>query len=273
MILADDPTKRHMCPVTIFLAMAIADGVISSGQLDSQFPQWKMLQYAVEKQRLAVWRRCLPYKPILSSRELKSSVLLDQLKAQISRAGHEDTWKIIVDDNKRASRREKQRMWTIIVAYYYSDHLQGLSEALVPHLLLGRGQGRTIFNLLTPHLAPISNMPWEASTFAKCSQNEKPQALCNIVKLQMRYDLSRCSIVTLCFDKIWGSFLRLQDTLWAFQEAAAHVAPEPYYDLARPDSLGNCPYCSLSIDRYIRISAYVILADFESDLQRGNYIS
>lgn len=77
MILADDPTKRHMCPVTIFLAMAIADGVISSGQLDSQFPQWKVLQYAVEKQCLAVWRRCLPHKPILSSRELKSSVLLD----------------------------------------------------------------------------------------------------------------------------------------------------------------------------------------------------
>jgi hypothetical protein len=28
MVLIDEPTKRHMCPVTLFLSMAIADGVI-----------------------------------------------------------------------------------------------------------------------------------------------------------------------------------------------------------------------------------------------------
>jgi hypothetical protein len=28
MMLMDEPTKRYMCPVTLFLSMAIADGVI-----------------------------------------------------------------------------------------------------------------------------------------------------------------------------------------------------------------------------------------------------
>jgi hypothetical protein len=28
MMLIDEPTKRYMCPVTLFLSMAIADGVI-----------------------------------------------------------------------------------------------------------------------------------------------------------------------------------------------------------------------------------------------------
>ena len=28
MVLTDEPKKRHMCPVTLFLSMAIADGVV-----------------------------------------------------------------------------------------------------------------------------------------------------------------------------------------------------------------------------------------------------
>jgi hypothetical protein len=42
MILADDPVKRHMCLVTLFLSMAIADGVIDGVTHSTDLPPFSV---------------------------------------------------------------------------------------------------------------------------------------------------------------------------------------------------------------------------------------
>ena len=140
MILSDNPDRRHMCPVTMFLAMAIADEVVNKSQLSEPLPQWTVLKYAAEQNNLAVWRRCSPHRAS-PSRALKTSTLLDMIRGQISRAGHENTWRTIVDDNRRAARREKKREDCEPVTLRLSDEqIQDFPPLPYPIYFLGEGK-------------------------------------------------------------------------------------------------------------------------------------
>ncbi|KAF1940151.1 hypothetical protein EJ02DRAFT_495665 [Clathrospora elynae] len=117
MILVDDPSKRHMCPVTLFLSMAIADGVIddishSSGMTSlciHQWPNWVQLPYREDLIHLPVLRRTGIKSRVISSCIMKPSVLYKMMQAQIARAGHSDTFATIIRDVRNANQREKRR--------------------------------------------------------------------------------------------------------------------------------------------------------------------
>ena len=115
MILADNPSKRHICPVTIFLALALADGVIDGVQghhLTSleigEFPAWKVINYKPETLDLPVMRRAL-HNALSPSRALSPNDLHKTVHTLVQRAGHISTWNAIRDDNKKAAEREKRR--------------------------------------------------------------------------------------------------------------------------------------------------------------------
>jgi hypothetical protein len=63
MMLIDEPTKRHICPVTLFLSMAIADGIIKGISCGSdilllygsrQQSGWLLLPYKQNSSRLLI---------------------------------------------------------------------------------------------------------------------------------------------------------------------------------------------------------------------------
>jgi hypothetical protein len=127
MILVDDPSKRHMCPVTIFLAMALADGVIEGVQkghhlasLTDDFPTWKVLGYKSEAMNVPIMRRAS--QNLLSScRALAPNRLHKMMHAQIQRAGHEPTLETIRDDNRKAATREKKRTKSELQGQSHTD--------------------------------------------------------------------------------------------------------------------------------------------------------
>lgn len=118
MILVDEPTKRRMCPVTIFLSLALADGVIkgvrNSEDLTSPnekgSPVWSIRKYTERGRSLSVLRRA-SNRTISLSRGMKPNTLQKIMYALVERAGHQQTLDFIQDDNKRAARREKQRLY------------------------------------------------------------------------------------------------------------------------------------------------------------------
>lgn len=116
MILADDPSKRHMCPVTIFLPFALADGVVEGVQRGHHLastdiehsPTWKVMKYKPGLLDLPVMRRAT--NNFLSPlRALAPKHLHKMMQAQLQRAGHAYTFKTICADNKKAAEREKKR--------------------------------------------------------------------------------------------------------------------------------------------------------------------
>jgi hypothetical protein len=97
MILIDEPTKRHMCPVTLFLSMAIADGVIDGIGCCSDIASlygngWLLLPYKEGFSRLSILRRTGNKSRVISSCSMKPSVLYTMMQAQLERAGHKKTF-------------------------------------------------------------------------------------------------------------------------------------------------------------------------------------
>jgi hypothetical protein len=116
MILADDPSKRRMCPVTIFLSLALADGVVQGVQkghhlasIDiGESPAWKVVKYKPELLDLPVMRRA-SNNVLLQSRALTPNLLHKMMQTQIQRAGHAQTFQKIREDVKKAAERESRR--------------------------------------------------------------------------------------------------------------------------------------------------------------------
>jgi hypothetical protein len=116
MILADEPSKRRMCPVTIFLSLALADRVVEGVEKGyqikslniSHFPEWKVLKYKPESLNLPIMRRAIQYS-ISPSRAVPPDRLHKMIHAQFQRAGHAQTLTTIREDNKKAADRERKR--------------------------------------------------------------------------------------------------------------------------------------------------------------------
>ena len=132
MILVDSPGQRHICPVTLFLALAIADGAIKgiSSRDDllvlagREHSDCITLPYNHNVGHLPVLRRTRSKSKAMSSCAMKSSVLHKMMQAQISRAGHENTFNDLLRDVRMSSQREKRRTWLLFLSLcnnsYYS---------------------------------------------------------------------------------------------------------------------------------------------------------
>ncbi|KAF1840107.1 uncharacterized protein K460DRAFT_202525 [Cucurbitaria berberidis CBS 394.84] len=232
MVLVDDPTKRHMCPVTLFLSMAIADGLIDAIHQASevqQWPNWTPLPYSPNLVHLPVLRRTGNKSRLISSCEMKPTVLHRIMHAQIQRAGHEETFATLLRDVRTATQRDK-RLINIDFA----------------PLLIGRGQGQTVSRLLGPQL-DLRNLCRDTKTFATGSSILKdPFPLPSIVQIQLRYDVTRLMIIS-CLYEI--SCNTIPDILRPFIKAAESVAYEPYYLDAEPDAQGACRWCGIRLPR------------------------
>jgi hypothetical protein len=125
MVLADDPFKRHMCPVTLFFALAIADGVIENVShihdlntvATQDWPGWAVLQYKDGMRDLPVLRRTSYVSTTMTQHAMKPKALDKMTRNQFIRAGHETTLGIILEDNRRAAnsfRRERKSKRSIV---------------------------------------------------------------------------------------------------------------------------------------------------------------
>jgi hypothetical protein len=117
MMLTDLPYNRTMCPVTLFLSLAIADGVfegISCSKDLASFPtdptlDWVILPYRPDTESIPVFRRTGNKSKTLTSRAMKASLLHKSMQAQISRAGHDIAFAKLQQDVRKASSRETRR--------------------------------------------------------------------------------------------------------------------------------------------------------------------
>jgi hypothetical protein len=239
MILIDEPTKRHMCPVTLFLLIAIADGVINGISCSSdiatlygnrQQPGWLLLQYKEGFSRLSILRRTGNKSRVISSCSRKPSVLYTMMQAQLERAGHEKTFATMLRDVRNATQRGKRRK--IAADQDYAT------------LLIGRGQGKCVSEILASELV----VPLDATTFHTSANLTSPYPLPHVLDIQLKYDTTRSMIISY----LYGSFAAydaIPDILYSFVRAAALVAYEPYYVDASPDASGSCPWCNARLKR------------------------
>jgi hypothetical protein len=117
MMLADMPSERHICPVTIFLGLAIADGVIPGIKcnddfttlISSEWHGWVSLVYRNDISGLAVLRRTGNKSKAISSCPMKVFQLCKMMQAQILRAGHTATNDNLLHDTRTSAQREKRR--------------------------------------------------------------------------------------------------------------------------------------------------------------------
>src|SRR5690242_15660573 len=116
MILADDPMRRHRCPVTLFLSLAIADGVVQGirscgdiASLEIKDPtSWTILTYVDEALGTPVMRKAANKSGHMSSMALLPKVLHRMMQGQIERGRFGSMLEAIHVDNKRAAQREKK---------------------------------------------------------------------------------------------------------------------------------------------------------------------
>ena len=116
MILVDDPSQRHMCPVTLFLSMAIADGVIDGIDTPEDLaaldvpasPEWTSLPYRTDFAHLPVLRRSGNKPWHICNSAIKPYTLNSMIQAQVDRAGHRDTFLAITEDAHNTVSKEKK---------------------------------------------------------------------------------------------------------------------------------------------------------------------
>ena len=240
MILIDEPTNRHLCPVTLFLSMAIADGVVDGITCDSdiaalsshcQQSGWLPLPYKLGSLHLPVLRRTGNRSRVMSSCIMKPSALYIMMQEQFDRAGHEATFSTMLRDVRNANQRERRRKAA-------TDHMNAET------LLMGRGQGRCISTIL----AFEPTIPPEKKTFHTTASLQPPYPLPHMVDVQLRYDLTRSTIISYLFGS-YAVYHTLPDILYAFAKAAESVAHEPFYVDAFPDASGSCPWCGAQLKR------------------------
>jgi hypothetical protein len=241
MVLIDEPTKRHMCPVTLFLSMAIADGVIDGINQTSdiaslcrghQQPEWLLLRYKQDASRLPVLRRTGNRSRVISSCSIKSSILYAMMQAQLERAGHEETFATMLRDIRNATQREKRRKTT-------AAHVDAES------FLIGRGQAKCISAIL-----PGSELatPLDTKIFHTPATMKSPYPLPSVLDVQLKYDMTRSMIISYLYGS-YAAYHTIPDILYPFVKAAESVAYEPYYVDASPNSAGGCPWCNIRLKR------------------------
>lgn len=267
MVLADNPKNRRMCPVTLFLALAIRDGVVDAvstipdlySVVTRSWPDWVQLQYSTGAGNIPVFRRTGPKSRAITTQAIKPSMLDKMLRALVKRAGHEATYATILDDNKRAAhifRRERNsKSFPSLSSLFRSNfNFLGLSmESDIPPILIGRAQGELVFTLLASHLITPTNTPW-AVPFLKADgmAAKNPLPLSEIIESQLRYDPTRLSIISHLYG-ICSSYTNITDSLWPFVEATEMVPYEPYYMDAEPDPYGGCRWCDKRLPRYVSL--------------------
>jgi hypothetical protein len=117
-----------------------------------------------------------------------------------------------------------------------------------PHMLIGRGQGKAVYELLGPYLQP-DIMPWDPKAFKDhLGLTRNPSPLDKVVQAQLRFDTTRLNLIACLYDP-YGFSTQLQDILWPFIEAASPNGFEPYYPRAQPDERGSCPWCGTCLSR------------------------
>ncbi|KAF2000210.1 hypothetical protein P154DRAFT_576229 [Amniculicola lignicola CBS 123094] len=242
MIIADNPRRRYMCPVTLFLALAISDGIISqvNGPEDllslevPQWPTWTTIPYRQETGIAIIrctWNQSRNMSPVHA---MKPSSLDKMMRAQIKRANHTATMAAIVEDNKRTSRAMKK-----------------LNEDGTLHpILIGRGQGELVYDLLGNQLLSLTNTPWNISFINDGNCELRPaMPLVDEMQAQLRYDPSRLDIISYLFGAC-NYLINLPDILWPFVEASNAVPYELYFQDAEPNETGGCPWCCKRHPRY-----------------------
>jgi hypothetical protein len=242
MVLIDEPTKRHMCPVTLFLSMAIADGVIDDIDQTSDIaslcrghPQsgWLLLRYKQDASRLPVLRRTGNKSRVISSCCTKPSVLNAMMQAQLNRAGHEETFATMLRDIRNATQREKRRKTA-------AGHVD------TEIFLIGRGQAKCISAIPASEL--VTPLQVDTNTFQKPANLESPYPLPYVLEVQLKYDITRSMIVSYLF-RSYAAYHAIPDILYPFVKAAESIAYEPYYADASPNASGGCPWCDAQLKR------------------------
>jgi hypothetical protein len=117
MILADMPESRYICPVTIFLSLAIADCAIDGVHSYSDFlslvnPEWLgrvSLPFRADVRNLSVLRRTGNKSKAISSCPMKPYQIQKMIQAQIARAGHKITFASFMQDARMSAQRHKRR--------------------------------------------------------------------------------------------------------------------------------------------------------------------
>ncbi|KAF2849432.1 hypothetical protein T440DRAFT_519030 [Plenodomus tracheiphilus IPT5] len=223
MILTDLPRDRHICPVTLFLALAIVDGAIEGINCSDDFStlagqDWSgciTLPFNSTVSHLSIFRRTGSKSKTISSCAMKPSAVYKMMQAQMIRAGHENTLSNMVHDVKKSSRRFTQHAW----------------QSEKP-LVIGRGQAEDVSELLGQIVEIHSTTP----IVSYDSVTPRPlKVIPELVKIQLRYDSSRRDIIS-CLYGMRSMYGQVIDMLWCFVNAAVSVAPEPFYKDALPDA-------------------------------------
>jgi hypothetical protein len=240
MILIDEPTKRHMCPVTLFLSMAIADGVIEgidrSSEIASLFRSyqhsgWLLLPYKQDTSQLPVLRRTGNRTRVISSCGIKPLVLYTMMQALLDRAGHGETFATMLRDIRNATQREKRRKTTAV-------------HPGAETILVGRGQAKCLSAILASEVVASQ----ETNTFHTPASSKSPYPLPHVVDVQLRYDITRSTIISYLYGS-YAAYHAIPDILHPFVKAAEPVAYEPYYADASPNASGGCPWCDTQLKR------------------------
>jgi hypothetical protein len=129
MILADDPSNRHACAVTLFLAMATADGAFDgiTGSSDLYnlsvpvWPVWGSLPIRSDLGQLPILRRVAAKSRMISSHAIKGTVLHKMMQTQIERSGYTGFSAALQLDIKHAVRREQRREFYVHSSKRYSQ--------------------------------------------------------------------------------------------------------------------------------------------------------
>jgi hypothetical protein len=238
MILADLPRDRHICPVTMFLALAIADGAIDGIHSSDEFSalasqEWSgiiTLPYNNAAHHLPIFRRTGCKSKAISSCAMKPSALYKMMQAQMMRAGQEHTIANMVNDAKRSPPRVSEQSLK-------SDK----------PLMIGRGQAEDVSKLL----GDTVKVHWTRVDWSSEDVTSRPlKIIPDLVEIQLRYDSTRRDIIS-CLYSARTMYAQLPDILWCFVNAALPVEPEPFYMDAFPDANGQCPHCGLRLGRYV----------------------
>lgn len=119
LVLSENPNNRQLCPVTLFLAMAIADGVVdgtlSAGSGVEQWPTWVKVPFKQDLLQLPVLRRAGNRQRIISSSAIKLSSYYDMIQAQFTRAGHEKLFTTMLREARSATQRENKCKFAILL--------------------------------------------------------------------------------------------------------------------------------------------------------------
>jgi hypothetical protein len=158
-------------------------------------------------------------------------MLYTMIQAQLDRAGHGETFVTILRDIRNATQREKRRKTA-------ADYLD--AETVV----IGRGQAKCFSALVAPRVV-ISQ---ETNTFHTSASLKSPYSLPHVLKVQLRYDITRSTIISYLYGS-YAAYHAIPGILRPFIKAAKAVAYEPYYADASPNASGGCPWCDAQLKR------------------------